>query len=63
MPEPAPATAAPADDDATTAAAFDDGADANHSASDDTFAELCCPGAVDIEYKALLKAHFAYFKA
>ena len=52
MPEPAPATAAPADDDATTAAAFDDGADANHSASDDTVAELCCPGAVDIEYKA-----------
>ena len=49
MPESAPATAASADDDATTAAAFDDGADANHSASDDTVAELYCSGAVDIK--------------
>ena len=37
-PETAPATAAPSDDDATTAAAFDDGADADHSASDDAVA-------------------------
>ena len=44
---PAPATAAPTDDDAS-ATTVDDGAHADHSTSDDAAAKLCYPGTVGV---------------
>ena len=45
---PAPATAAPTDDDAS-ATTVDDGAHPDHSTSDDAAAKLCYPGTLGVQ--------------